>query len=747
MRESIFKLWLAALLLSFVHPLLGQHVITEYFQPNSNSSIKASRILDNSKYELIRENEEVKTYHKTPSIHHQNAPESINDLVPLVITLEFDPSLFHAQWGIMVYDESGYINFANWQGSPVTIDVPAGTYDIIVEFTHNSRQNHIVIKELQEVQTETNVTIDVEEATNYVKIDTYNQNGELLNPGVNNPQTNVPSNIIFDRSMYFLPTKNSLNNSTYMWEVPFLDDDSVWSFYVSDLSERYSIPLSFIGTHFEDGNYFTKFETLNGISESVLIENNPEDWVFHTEEFQPSQINEGEIFSAFSTLNLLEFDGDYSLLGGWNIQSTISSAANEPFKAYLNNPMDDNISNVFVTPGIIDQMAAMNPGWNPEGVFIKGNSIYSDNGKVQYGSFGLSFSWYFLGMEYYYDVNGFQPLPFHPKFSFDNSTSPNIVIGNNTPIAVTKTNIILEELNEFKAMYKGMYGENRESDFLAAHIEAKHNGNVIFSGNYMDFRQEELPLEGDMEMTLTNENVIVDGLDGKNSMKLTYSFDREDNPPTLQMLQFRNSSEEVTNVFETVQEASVRLAAADYQYIMIDEWSGYLEYNEGNTVEFYYSLYNQDNWTELELSNYEEYFMMPAFGDYYESSLADIVVPQENSWFDVKIICTDVTGNKQEQIISPAFKVKQITMGMEEKEKLNFTAYPNPFTHNLNIRLPENIKGNSVFKVMDLTGKTVYSQDQIGKSFVWNGSSLPKGVYIISIENNGKPIAQKVIKK
>ena len=77
----------------------------------------------------------------------------------------------------------------------------------------------------------------------------------------------------------------------------------------------------------------------------------------------------------------------------------------------------------------------------------------------------------------------------------------------------------------------------------------------------------------------------------------------------------------------------------------------------------------------------------------------------------------------------------------------DISVYPNPFSDNLYIQLPENFKGNFTFRVTDLTGKTIYAQSQNDKSFVWNGSSLPKGVYVLSIENNGKTITKKVVKK
>src|SRR5690606_33413535 len=159
--------------------------------------------------------------------------------------------------------------------------------------------------------------------------------------------------------------------------------------------------------------------------------------------------------------------------------------------------------------------------------------------------------------------------------------------------------------NNIKSNYVGRYGEVRESDFFATTAEVKQNGTVVFSGNYIDdgFLNYIVPETGNFEITFTNTNIEVDGLAGKNITKLFFDKANEDSaPPTLQHLQFRNTDDHVTDRFTSASEGTVRLAAGDFQYIMIDEWSGYYEYNAGNEIEFFYSPYNQNNWTELELT-------------------------------------------------------------------------------------------------------------------------------------------------
>ena len=190
----------------------------------------------------------------------------------------------------------------------------------------------------------------------------------------------------------------------------------------------------------------------------------------------------------------------------------------------------------------------------------------------------------------------------------------------------------------------------------------------------------------------------------------------------------------------------MRLAAGDFNYTMIDNATGYYTYQEGNNVEIAYSLYNQNDWTELNLTKIPEFFLMPAFGDYYEASLHGIGTSEGNAWYDLKIISIDGAGNTQQQIISPAFKVSD-KLGVDEITESTFAVYPNPFSEQLNIVLPDTVKGNYTFSMSDMSGRRIYSKNQSEKSFHWNTTGLPKGVYVISIEYNGKVLSKKVVRR
>src|SRR5690606_17463093 len=420
--------------------------------------------------------------------------------------------------------------------------------------------------------------------------------------------------------------------------------------------------------------------------------------------------------------------------------------AEEGIKTYLNNPFDDNPLDILVSPGIADYI--IESPFGQEGFFIKGNLIVKDGNDIAYGS-GSHFisappsNSYFLGSSYYNTEDGRRILPFHPRFSFSAPANPEIVQGKNVPICVTG----VTAAGTTRANYVGRYGEFRDSDFFATDVELLQDGTSIFSGNYIDdFTNYELPQTGILDLNFKNVNVNLGELSGTNTTRLLFDLSQDDfTPPTVQYLQFRNTDGKVTDHFATGEEGFVRLAAGDFHYNPDSEL--FYEYNEGNEVEFFYSLHNQEEWESLELTEYPEHCFMPAFGDYYEASLEGVVIPVENSWFDVKIICTDAAGNKQEQVVSPAFKVEQATMGIDEMNTADFSVYPNPCSNELNIKLPASVKGDYSLKISDWNGKTIHSQKQNDKSFIWNGTSLPKGIYILSIESNGKTVAKKIVKK
>jgi len=80
----------------------------------------------------------------------------------------------------------------------------------------------------------------------------------------------------------------------------------------------------------------------------------------------------------------------------------------------------------------------------------------------------------------------------------------------------------------------------------------------------------------------------------------------------------------------------------------------------------------------------------------------------------------------------------------------NLNVYPNPFTNNISIQMP-NITAKSVdVEIVDITGKIIYSENVLTNSeneVNVNANNLTKGIYILKILNDNQVFTKKIIKE
>lgn len=731
---------LFTLLLFFLgFPLSAQQIITEHISKNIKGKVQYKPIFNKNDYKKNTDKNGANIF-----IKNQNPDQNIQETiytkakVPLTVNFNYDESEYYIS-SFLIFSESGYSYAADYSTllDPLILNIPVGIYEVITTFSPiNSGQSHVVIKEQQSIQADKSITVNPIEAVNHFSTTAYNENGELF-------PSDVLGNFFFRRFLYYNPT-NSVATIDGYFTSPVVGQEPEWNFYINTVSDRYSFIQTLNASNFPKGTYSAKFKTITGISSAVSIANNPAEWSYHSQKFQSTK---GSNDLAPAHLSASTYKG--KLLGGWlaSAGGTIDPG-NDPYQGYVSNRLDGDLADLIVIPAIIDAYISYSSTTGGVTYFTKGNPIYSDgNGKILYGSGDVSFNSHadpqyavipYLSDDYYVEADHETKLfPIHPKFNFDKMTNPAVILGDNVPITVTGF-----ENNQLKIANKGRYGETRETDYLTIHLEIKKDGNSIYSGLLEDYSIN-LPTSGQIELTLTNPNTIVEGLEGKNTT--TISYNGSDAPPTLQHLQFRNAANKVTDIFDSTEGANLRIAAGDFKYVN-GGTKGYFNYVPGNTVEVSYTKHSQIQWLPLAITKHPEYFQMPAFGNYYEVSLGTVMNNNSDNWYDVKVVCTDADGNKQEQIISPAFKVNG-TLAVTENTTSDFAVYPNPFSQILNIKLPSKITGNYVLKITDLSGKTVYSKTQREQQLKWDGSAIPKGVYFLSIENNGEVLTKKVIKK
>lgn len=722
--KNLYSKLIAVTVLMLSSCIYAQHIFFENRYGDSPENIQLKLDFGKQNNEMIFDSPNEKIY-----IYQSNESSQRNDLdVNFAVNLE---SGGHTRIIVLIYNETGmWFRHATNGQNLVDFDLEPGVYDIFTTFQYYNTPPRYVVKEQINITENSSITINKAEAKNKILNQIYNESGEVLSPATNAEYAMAANEITINNYPNILISQGSI-----WWSGSY--EDPVWTYYISDVSDRYTMNFNLFSEASTGVHYFPKYKLLNGITQSVITSNEIDNMVSHEEKpFQLSIIGEQSqeaITSGFTVINTFE---DFGTFTAFNIIGN----AYEPgfrFKAMINPDLNEGLTKTLIAPGVIET------SYGSVQFFNKGTAFTLDSqNNIIYGDQSLGLNDYLLNNFFNRTSDGTKFAPFHPKFSFSPYEAPSMVYGNNVPI----TNTALFQ-NSFILGGVGRFGEFRESDFVFAEIEVYKNGIMEYSGDYVTLTLDPMfDTENEFEIKITNPNTIVDGVQGKNITQIFFDNNNEDSfPPSLQMLQFRNSDNVVTHNFMSGQEGFVRLAASDFYFSDLLVYN----YNEGNSVELFYSLYNEEEWNQLTLTNYPEHFFVPKFGDYYEASLSEIPQPSENDvWYDVKVICTDTAGNKQIQTISPAFKLNSTLQTEEIGDDYDFIVYPNPFNDNLNIQLPKNIKGDYVVKLTDLTGRIVSTQNKKStdsKSLFY--SFLPRGIYVLSIESNGKTLAKKVIKK
>ncbi len=88
-----------------------------------------------------------------------------------------------------------------------------------------------------------------------------------------------------------------------------------------------------------------------------------------------------------------------------------------------------------------------------------------------------------------------------------------------------------------------------------------------------------------------------------------------------------------------------------------------------------------------------------------------------------------------------------VPVGVEENKTSKLNIYPNPTSSNLNIILPNSLSSNSNIELRDLSGRIVYSDNNIiGQSnIIINTSSIVSGIYFLTVNNNNQKLVEKVV--
>jgi len=557
-----------------------------------------------------------------------------------------------------------------------SLTMPVGVYDFCTEPLSmvNSHAKGYLIKEQVHITGDTTIVFDISasEIKNKYSFKSYLPNGDEFKWKIYNSSGEViqPSNV---RSSSFYMGMALKGHRPVSGVISFVQSQresnkyDPLTIFTNDVSDRYQI----IGYHmFVDTtfvNHVCKYESQLTNEDETVITNEVDNWVLYQEDFVPSLINNmsGEGYIKYGATGVFENNQQSGIM------STLAKTRtkDKTISVYVNTPK----STAVVGDGKYDVLTRVVFGdlYYKELGTIAGRQVLVTKDEIEYINNGIEVGEYYSTFNY--DQEGsseFKAYPGHPQFSFTDKQKA-LSYGSNAPINVIASENYYEDGDPYSYIicsYVGRYGEVRNTDLFALQSEVKFDGEIISSSfstinNDIYKSISNNGIEGIFEAKFVNENFVVDDLAGLNETNIYYDGTKEDwTAPTLQMLQFRDTEGNVIDRFESGEEGILMFAGGDFTYncYFDEDADGYIEWytNQDIDVEVNYSPYLQNDWKELVVEDVRENFYLPSFGYFYQGSLKDVQGKGENGWFDLKVKLTDTSGNWQEQVISPAFCLK-----------------------------------------------------------------------------------------
>lgn len=287
----------------------------------------------------------------------------------------------------------------------------------------------------------------------------------------------------------------------------------------------------------------------------------------------------------------------------------------------------------------------------------------------------------------------------------------NPVFGAATPI------VLFSRPSEiFGYSYLGRYGELRSVDYFGQDFSIRLDGKEVWTDypetTYFYMTEDWEPgiayEKGEWEYEMSASTLKVDGLESRTHCLMRFKESDTFTWPTLTALQFRDNDGNITDRFDTGKEGTMIFYGG--------EWSGneFFDCTAPRELKVEYAPYGSDTYTEVEYAEQPDKRFMPAYGNYYEASLAQVTRTSVSGWYDLRFTITDNQGNTQQQTVSPAFRIAEFA-GIES---VSSGQNDSVSVDNRSIIAPE--------------GATIYSID--GRRV--DGRDLTPGTYIVVMSDS-----------
>lgn len=605
--------------------------------------------------------------------------KEVEDGVTLSFNVVFDPTYYSVS-EISIFNEKDYywINpeYNEEEGydyfpEEVSTTVAPGTYDIFMIFTHYPTTYYVILENVEVVDGSYGFYLSPELATNHISFKYFNSEGEELRHSVGHWDEEMETWVSTEEGNVSVTCAETRiikkgGNQIYKKQGIFFfdmseDDDPTLTegtdFYINDVSDYLFVQTR---TDVSPSNvWYVNQLTVNDVHEGC-IKNDPSKYVLSEETMEVSPDGKKNKGWGSGIVRVTYLDGQ--LKSTDNLTNGDYEAAKEDEtligRIYVNmssvNPKENLLVTLLCT-SIYDHVAPVITDWGDvwdELMGINGPLFQINNGEKEF--VGIH-----IGPDSGLPVGPFNvwTLPENTPFTYKADNVKGNLAGN-TPInALVIKNTLYPESDVVSLYidpnYVGRFGETRLGDGASIETSLKFNGEEI--ANPSEWNPES---NGVVDFAMKNTNILVDGLQGTNTTTIHFDMANKDNiPPTIQMLQFRDSEGYITDRFSQADNGIMELTAADCNYFLNTEtWENGFDYQPISiTVE--YSPYGKDNWSEIQIEEIPELYNENGWGYFYRASLKDVEGAGEKGWFDIRFSMSDATGNTHVQTVSPAFRI------------------------------------------------------------------------------------------
>ena len=274
--------------------------------------------------------------------------------------------------------------------------------------------------------------------------------------------------------------------------------------------------------------------------------------------------------------------------------------------------------------------------------------------------------------------------------------------------------------------------------------------NIIGEGSLWDLWSFELT-PAKYTLIIENSNFSFGGLEGM--AKIQNNFDSSLDspiPPFINAFQIRDENNVPQNQLKYNENGSLLFSIADY--ILIDNHMIYSPITT-DSITVYYKEHYETTWNELNFELLNEYGVESfLFGKIFSADLSELT-GIDSVVYDLKICIEDIDENYTEFIIKPAFVVGDFDVSslndetIKRNNKDNLTNYPNPFnpTTTISYDFGEKVKlRNPEINIYNTKGQEIKSikipTNEITGTAIWNGKNengnkVGSGIYLYTLKN------------